>query len=136
MEFKSVLKVVIPYVDGYCAWAKRYQPYDYVRGAKKHLLKTALLELSEYFTDVRPPANGYICNDGHQSGGGFTGPVCSYGTMPCYMTFRFHDHLLEVTVSKARNEQGSAVPGLKLFCIMVANDNTVIKEGWFENILK
>ena len=136
MDYKTAIKVITPYVDDYCRWARRYGPYDFFRGSKHAALKTAMESVFKYFDNVRRPENCYVCNDGPKAGGGFTGPQCDFGGMPCYMSFRFYDDAVLISIYKAIDQQGSQAPGLRLLSVHVDVSGEIREVGFFENILK
>ena len=136
MDYKTAIKVITPYVDDYCRWAKRYEPYDFFRGGKNAALKTAMESVFKYFGNVRKPEDCYVCNDGSGDGGGFTGPVCDFGGMPCFMSFRFYHDAVLISIYKAEDHQGTQGPGLRLLAVHVGIDGVVKEVGFFENILK
>ena len=136
MDYKQSMMVIVPYVDSYCAWAKRYQPYDFFRGSKHPTLKTAMESVFKYFDNVRHAPTCYHCNDGRKSGGGFTGPMCDFGGMPCYMSFRFYDDSILISIYKEDTKDGSSQPGLRLLSVHVQVDGRVDEVGYFDNILK
>ena len=139
-ELHNFMKVIMPSVDGYVGWSKRFEVYKFFRGPFTPLLSEATSRLFKYFSGIH--LSSYHCNDGHAAGGGFTGPMMYYGTMPCYLSIRFYTMAVWLVVYRARPDSSGEnySCGDKLYEVQAQkcfNGQTVVLEkGSFENILK
>lgn len=139
--FKDFQLQIISGVDAYVSWSRNPHAYSFIRGEGRPAMARAVETLNKYFTNYRKSSRHI--NDGH----GFTGVMCDYGTMPCFLQFQFHKDALRVTVWKAQpdsagwehDRNGShCSTGAKLYELdsFMWGEPQIIETGSFENILK
>jgi hypothetical protein len=141
-DFKEFLTVTTPAVDAYVQWAGQSLAYDYYcHGKHQAMLERAHQCLGQYFNKWAPSSElgAYQCNDGRREGGGVTGPVCHFGTMPCYFSIRFWTNQLRVEIYRAVQDQPHCNwrPGDRLYNVTVWTGEDVFanEECFFGNIL-
>jgi hypothetical protein len=147
-DFNRFMAVTAPVVASYVIYSKSSLAYDYYGGPKQRMLEKAFLKASQYFSDWDTNIAGshFNSNDVTRAreegeGGGVTGPVCHFGTMPCFFSIRFWKTQLLFEIYRAVQDVGPGVhswrPGDRLYRVQVyvGPDVFAHEECFFGNIL-